>query len=349
MNVYYVYVIYCQEKYLESTVVYVGKGKDGRLRNHLYMLINHETPKRLNKHLFNKCKKILKNGGSVFGEKIGEGLTEGDALSLEASKIEEIGIDNLCNISPFGCMNTPPRGTDTHREYIQKISEASKRRWSDPNYKEKMVKIRQGQGRRQRGANHPMFGTSMPDSTKQKLKEANTNRTYKEETREKMRKAMTGREIKWKDKISKSNKRVWREKIKDGYTISEEVRQKISTSSLGNNDKFLDQEIIAKICEMYKNMGPNRIHKKLLEDGLDISPFLIRRTLKEMGIYIKYAKNPTRKIKSSKIDKYIHQKNGKLLVRMSKGGVELKSVVSSWDEAFTTRNSFYKKLNGEND
>lgn len=292
MNDYYVYFIYQQFENEPKEIIYVGKGKKKRLQAHLSYLIRGSHPNKVNTHLLNKCQKTIREGGEIFGEKIEENLLEEEALELEAIKIKEIGIDNLCNISPFGSVNTPPKGTDTYNNYIENMSRISKNRWANNEFKTKMNDIRKQQGLKQRGENHPNFGKKMTEDHKELLKKINSEREISPETRNKMREKMTGRDITWKDKISEGNKRDWLRRKQEGYTLSEEAREKISKANKNKKFKNLDQNVIELIIKHYDNFGTNRVREALLEDGYDVSHYLIRRTLKDAGVYVKFSKRP---------------------------------------------------------
>lgn len=292
MNEYYVYFIYQEFENNPPKIIYVGKGKKRRLQNHLNYLITGSRPEKVNAYLFNKCQKTIKEGGKIFGDKIKQNLSEEEALELEASKIEEIGIDNLCNISPFGSINTPPKGSETYNHYIENMRNISKERWADDEFKTKMLKVRKQQGLKQRGENHPNFGKKMPEEHKELLKKINSERVISSETRDKMREKMTGRNITWKDKISEGNKRDWEKRKREGYTLSEEAREKISKANKNKKFKSLDENVVELILKHYKNFGTNRVREALLEDGYDVSNYLIIRTLKDAGVYVKFAKRP---------------------------------------------------------
>jgi len=286
---YYVYKI-VEEK--SGKILYIGKGKGRRIKSHMRFIRSHDTPNcYINSHLFYKCKSILKNGGDIYEEKILEDLTEEEALLEEEILIILVVNNHLCIFSISGCNILPQKSAGRYDEYVKKLSDASLKRWSDPEYCEKMSKIRKDQGIIQRGDQHPMYGKTHSDEAKEKLSNSHKGKKQSPESVEKTRQKLIGREIHWKDKIGAANKISWNEKIKNGYVTPQETREKISDSSTGKFDKILDQELSNKILELYKSFGPNRIRKQLLSEGYDVSLYIIRRELTQSGIYKKYRKN----------------------------------------------------------
>lgn len=288
MTNYYVYAL------IEDggDVLYIGKGSGNRMFTHLKIVNTCDQPtSRINNHLFYKCKKILKNGGTILEEKIYENLEENEALIIEKLLIETIGLDNLCNYSPSGSITQPPEGTKTYDDYKHRMSEAAKNRWKDPKYRRKMELARQEQGKKQSGENHPMYGKRHTAKSRSQMSKSHTGKRQTPESIEKTRNALLGREITWADKISKSCKEAWAEKIDNGYVVSQATRDKISKASTGSKDKILDENITNRIVELYNSFGPNRIQKQLKLEGIAVSLFIIRRELKDSGIYKKYRKN----------------------------------------------------------
>jgi hypothetical protein len=98
---------------------------------------------------------------------------------------------------------------------------------------------------------------------------------------------LTGREIKWADKISKSvaeNHRLHPRKTSD------ETKIKLSQAAKGKELKSVSENMEQQICELYKQNGPKTISKNLLLQHIHISPFVIIRILKKHLIYQKYQK-----------------------------------------------------------
>jgi hypothetical protein len=289
MKTSYVYVLINK---LNGEIIYVGEGTGRRIHHHLRFVENNEKPnRRINPHLFYKCKEILRSGGEIIEKKIFENLTKGEALDLEEELIKRVGIDNLCNFSLRGSLTVPPEGSEKREEYSIKMSSASRERWENKIYRENMLIKRKEQGKKMSGENHPMFGQTHTDDTRVKISESRKGKRSSQESIEKTRRKLMGREITWKDKIRESNKKTWARKKEEGYSVSQEARDKISLSSKGKIDKTIDKPIVSRIVELYQNFGPNRIRKQLLVEGYDVSLYIIRRELQSAGIYKKYRKN----------------------------------------------------------
>lgn len=135
-----------------------------------------------------------------------------------------------------------------------------------------------------------------------KKRSENIKKRWEEEGRkEKMSKKMRGREINWKGKISKKVKEYYKNNKK---VVTKETRKKISEASVGNVDIEVSKEDKRKIIELYKaGKGPYLIESFFKNK---VSRYLIRRTLKEEGIYINWAKGfPTLKEATTKVYKIL--------------------------------------------
>lgn len=100
-NEYYVYII---KHPITNKVFYVGKGKGRRWQYHLYYIKSNDRPKKgyNSFYLFNKIKKMLREGIIPVVEKIFENLSETEALSKEIETIKYYGRENLCNLTNGG-------------------------------------------------------------------------------------------------------------------------------------------------------------------------------------------------------------------------------------------------------
>lgn len=281
MQEYYVYIL---TDSISNKVIYVGKGKGKRISFHVQAAKRfNEPPKQTNKHLFYKIKKILEAGGEVLETKLVENLAEEEAFDVEADLISQFGIDNLCNFSPRGSMNFPPKDSEKYKKLIEDISRKSKENWANPEYKEKMTAIRRKQGEAKRGTR----GRPWSKETREKFKNMKRPK-WSESHKEKMREIMTGREHTWGDKISESLKRVW--STKEKRKLSQEEKERVRAFHTGQEWVKIPEEIKNKIIDLYKTIGTKKIFRKLQEDGTPISKYLIGRVLKKAGVYKKYKK-----------------------------------------------------------
>src|ERR1035441_216882 len=107
--------------------------------------------------------------------------------------------------------------------------------------------------------------------------------------RDHMVKVMTGREIKWSDKISRSISE-WHktDPIPEASRrhAAEITRQKM----VGHEFKLFPAEVKERIIRMYQSDGPVRIAQQLQAEGYDASPYLVTNVLKKAGIYQKWQK-----------------------------------------------------------
>lgn len=107
MEIFYVYRLISS---IDNKPIYIGKGKNQRMYNHkrAALLNKHD-----NKKLERKILKIIESGGDIICEKIVENLSEHEALEIEKQTIKQIGLLNLCNLSPGGvggdCLTNHPK------------------------------------------------------------------------------------------------------------------------------------------------------------------------------------------------------------------------------------------------
>ena len=106
--------------------------------------------------------------------------------------------------------------------------------------------------------------------------------------REKMSQKMMGRKITWGAKMAEGQRRYY--ETHERKPVSEERRRQISMQHKGKPDKHLSDEIERRIVDLYQKMGPKRMERLFESEGLDVSQYLIVRTLKKHGIYQKWRK-----------------------------------------------------------
>lgn len=85
---------------LDGKTFYVGMGSGRRMYHHVYNVKRNIIPNS-NMHLFNKIKKILKNG-DVSYKKVFESYNRDEVIEREIIDINKIGMHNLCNKTPGG-------------------------------------------------------------------------------------------------------------------------------------------------------------------------------------------------------------------------------------------------------
>lgn len=173
---------------------YVGKGKNDRVRHHLFES-NIKGDK--NKHKTNKIKKLLSNNIQPFIEIVNSNLTEHDAFELEKQLIikfgrADLGLGPLTNLTDGG---DGASGKIFSTEYRKKLSDAAKK-------------------------------VKMSDETKRKISTALTGRTFSKETNLKRANTRRGKKLsnETKRKISAAHHLIRQ---------TEEWKQKASKSQLG--------------------------------------------------------------------------------------------------------------------
>src|SRR5574343_102749 len=103
--VFYVYF----HKRPDGSIFYVGKGKNDRAW----------YKRNRNKHWWN----VVNKHGSFDVEIVKSGLTEQEAFDLEAKYVNEIGIDNLTNMTMGGISTTGYRHTEETRKLQKEIAQ----------------------------------------------------------------------------------------------------------------------------------------------------------------------------------------------------------------------------------
>jgi hypothetical protein len=200
MNIFYVYHLIDPR---DNTPFYVGKGKGKRMYKH-EKLAKRNIASNNNKHLFYKLKELLNKNLTITYYKVYENLSEVDAWNKETTeeiRLRSLGV-KLCNIAKCG------KGGDN---------------WTNSSNKEEIIKkIRNAV----MGKKNGMFGKTLSDEAKRKIREALKNRIISEETRKKISKIHLGKVLSddTKRKISEA---------KTGIKFSDEVRQKMSKSHTG--------------------------------------------------------------------------------------------------------------------
>lgn len=202
---FYVYIYYDPSRNNEP--FYVGKGKDARAWDHFYRKGKHPFIQRLQFLKKNKIKPII----GFYG-----GLDEEFALFLEMELIQkfgrrDLGKGPLLNLSDGGEGNS---GWICSGEVKQKISETKK------------------------GGIPWNFGIPHKETTKEKIRTANTGKTQSQETRNKRSTSLTG-----KSKTIEHNNRVSESKLgKKRPPFTEEWKKKMSESQKKRWDKIKERK-----------------------------------------------------------------------------------------------------------
>lgn len=248
---------------LDNSIFYVGKGKSNRMKKHENWVRKKGEDLTNNKYKFDRIKKIIDRGLSVITKKVFESDYEGECYTYEKKIIEEIGIDNLCNIfSPLDIKGVSQRS----KEGLLK-SEKNKKRLEyikTHEYKENCRK-------RNLGENNPCFGKKWNENQENKIKEANRKPKSEEH----------------KKKISNSLKK---------YTKTEEHRKKISESLKNSENLKKSQDDVYRDKIRKKTIGslnPNSKTYIFLNevDGIFEVKGFLRMFLKEKNItYYKFEK-----------------------------------------------------------
>jgi len=155
-KVYYVYELVRPDT---GMAFYVGKGSDRhppRINDHI------RKAKAGNRgHKFSVIRKLLKAGLRPIERRVGEKLTESDALKLEVEHIDSIGLKVLTNDAPGG--QTAPTGDDHWtRKHPEKVLRGEDHPWNkNPELGRKNVNAMQAAlkadpSKRPRGAKHGM-------------------------------------------------------------------------------------------------------------------------------------------------------------------------------------------------
>jgi len=139
--------------------------------------------------------------------------------------------------------------------------------------------------------NSSSYAYRQTDEYKQKRREIAKRLWQRNDVRDKIKKKLVGREIRWKNKIGVANKKIWESR---GDIRSEETKRIIaeqnSIKMKGYEFVKIPEEIQTKIIYLYQKYGPKLIANEITKSGYSISPYIIRRFLKKIGIYKKWQK-----------------------------------------------------------
>jgi hypothetical protein len=151
---------------------YVGKGQKYRMYNHFYSVKKNKPPHG-NWCLYRKIKKIIDDGNSIIYTKVYLTNIEKDAYDYEIKLIEEIGIENLCNLfngygNVYSGVNHWNFGKTTPLNVKEKIGKAKKGDFHSDETKKKISEKIKGQL-------HPMYGKKHTEKTRKQMSENHAN------------------------------------------------------------------------------------------------------------------------------------------------------------------------------
>lgn len=136
-KIFYVYKLITSD----DELIYIGKGSGNRMYKHSVIAMGKSINRNANPALYNKIKKIIDNGGFIKPEIIFKSNSESDCLLEEIRLIDEIGLDNLYNLTIGG---EGTSGYNLSDETRKKMSVAKKKLWKDgrnisDEYREKLL------------------------------------------------------------------------------------------------------------------------------------------------------------------------------------------------------------------
>jgi Xaa-Pro aminopeptidase len=120
-NLFYVYILVNSN---DNNIFYVGKGKRSRCTAHIRNAI--KGGKRGSYHVHNKIRKILDSGGEVKIKKIFFTDNQDVAYAEEMRIIQDIGLDNLTNITLGGNGSRGHPMTELNKEILRAIAKRPK-------------------------------------------------------------------------------------------------------------------------------------------------------------------------------------------------------------------------------
>ena len=149
-------------------IFYIGKGQKYRMYNHHYDVKKGKSPNN-NYQLFRKIRDIIKDGYEIKYKKVYTTNNEIDAYDYERKLIEEIGIDNLCNLfegrggtySGKKHWNYGNHWDDDVKDKIRKSKMGDKH---TEEHKKMMKDLMTGEG-------NPMYGKNHTKHSRKKMKD----------------------------------------------------------------------------------------------------------------------------------------------------------------------------------
>lgn len=245
-NRFYIYGLYEKlEDNLLDNCFYIGKGSGYRMRKHFFSCQLDESNNDVkNLHKVRKIKKLQREDKDFYATKIVDSLSEDKSYELEKFIIEEIGLENLTNMSeggkgaPSGEQN--PMYGKTHSEKARKkISKRHLGRNVSKETKEKMSEAHSGKSLsdehrkniseallgKNSGEDNSMYGKSHSKEVKRKMSESHLKSKYfggENHPTSKLSES-EAREVKWLSK----NSNLYQKEIAEIYDIKRVTVSKI--------------------------------------------------------------------------------------------------------------------------
>jgi hypothetical protein len=159
------FYIYLLKSSIDDKILYIGKGSGKRMYKHVQIAKGNSTNRKRNPHLYNTISKIISNNGYIKYEIVFETDIEDYAYIKEKEFIDNIGIDNLCNICDGGLGGLIGEWTDERKK---KLSNSKK---GKPRSEEAKKSISESLKGKPTGRSY-WKGKELPEETKEKMRQS---------------------------------------------------------------------------------------------------------------------------------------------------------------------------------
>lgn len=245
---------------------YVGKGTGSRMYDHENVARRGGICSTNNYDLTNKIKKVINSGNEINYKVFVEDVDEETAYEIEKQKINDVGLENLCNLTKGG------KGCSGVEKIREKQSKATKRRWEngdlDTCYAQEWQKNQEGDSWEE------IHGEKKAKRMKEKMSETNSvsyEERYGERAEEEKRKRREAikkayEEKGLKERMSEEKYEEWIENKKEAakpaeeqpnYTVYEIKSPEGETFAFGGRQKV--KKYFSEYNEKNKLRGPNRV------------------------------------------------------------------------------------------